>query len=445
MAFLKRAESGDDFAPRGPASHEAGYARQVARLVRAGTKTLALAAFAVGLHAAEPEKFPFASQPRGAVTALSYLAQLPVPMAPKKPAGLTREPVYKNPPLYVALSFGDTGRPTLVALDENDDTATLYADANGNGDLTDDPPAKLLRRVVGDPEKTKFAKVRIHVYFEAPIAMAYRDGHRETVNVCFMIYGRSERRRSSVEPTLVYWRDYYRTGAITLDGKAYQAALLDNNCDGLYDSPPSTMPNHWFKGDLLFIDADASGKFDRPLEMFNVRQPFNLGGVTYEVASLAPDGSAISFKRSAQQVAPRVAAKALAVGETPPDFETPGLGKLSALRGKVVLVDFWATWCIPCRYESPNVRKVYDQYKSAGFEVISVSIDKPEDAAKIPAVMKEDGMTWPQVHDLTRKIQQAYYVTAVPAMFLIDQEGRIASTNARGEELGREVARLLRR
>ncbi|MSU23472.1 MAG: TlpA family protein disulfide reductase [Opitutus sp.] len=119
-------------------------------------------------------------------------------------------------------------------------------------------------------------------------------------------------------------------------------------------------------------------------------------------------------------------------------------GKLSALRGKVVLVDFWATWCIPCRYESPNVRKVYDAYKSRGFEVISVSIDKPEDAAKIPAVVAEDGMTWRHVHDLTREIQKTYYVTAVPAMFLIDQDGKIASTEARGEVLEREVKRLLK-
>ena len=272
----------------------------------------------------------------------------------------------------MALQFGDTGRPSVVALDEDDDAATLFADANGNGDLTDNPPATFRRRAVQDPDKSKFAKVRIHVYFEAPIAMLYCAGHREAVNVCFMIYGRSERRRSDVEPSLVYWRDYYRTGAIILDGKAYQAALVDNNTDGHYNSPPSTVPNHWFKGDLRFIDADGSEKFERPLESFNVRQPFNIGGVTYEVASIAPDGSTISFKKSAAHVESRVQAKALKIGETPPAFDPPGLGKLSALRGKVVLLDFWATWCGPCINSMPHTNEVAAHYRDQGVVVLGL-------------------------------------------------------------------------
>ena len=138
---------------------------------------------------------------------------------------------------------------------------------------------------------------------------------------------------------------------------------------------------------------------------------------------------------------------AIGVGRLAPDFTlcTPE-GKpvsLSSLRGKCVLIDFWASWCGPCLREAPNVKKVYDKYHAKGFEVLSVSID--EDKAKWTDAIAKHHLDWLHVSSLKGwkcPVAQLYKVSGVPAMFLIDRDGKIVSTKARGEVLEQEVSKL---
>ena len=119
--------------------------------------------------------------------------------------------------------------------------------------------------------------------------------------------------------------------------------------------------------------------------------------------------------------------------------------KLSELRGKVVLVDFWASWCGPCRRENPNVVRMYQKYKDQGFEILGVSLDKRKDAW-LKAIEK-DKLTWPHVSDLRgwkNEVAQLYSVTSVPATILLDREGRIIARNLRGPALEAKVGEVLK-
>ena len=109
---------------------------------------------------------------------------------------------------------------------------------------------------------------------------------------------------------------------------------------------------------------------------------------------------------------------------------------LSSLRGKVVLIDFWASWCGPCRKENPNVKIIYDKYKDKGFEIYGVSLDNNGDQWK--AAIAKDGLGWKHVSDLggwKSSAAQLYQVHSIPQTFLLDKEGRIVKSGFRSHEL----------
>ena len=118
--------------------------------------------------------------------------------------------------------------------------------------------------------------------------------------------------------------------------------------------------------------------------------------------------------------------------------------KLADYRGKVVLLDFWAAWCMPCRMEMPNVIKVYEELHKKGFEIIGVSLDS--DKGQFESFLKTNKMVWPQIYDgkgWGSEIGRLYGVTSIPATFLIDKQGKIRYKNLRGERLKLAVEELL--
>lgn len=118
--------------------------------------------------------------------------------------------------------------------------------------------------------------------------------------------------------------------------------------------------------------------------------------------------------------------------------------RLSSFQGKYVLVDFWASWCPPCRKDNPDLVAIYKQFKAKGFEIFQVSLDKTRDAW-ITAI-REDGCIWPNVSDLqywNSSAAKTYNVDAIPASFLLDKDGTIMARNLRGEELYNRLVQLL--
>lgn len=151
---------------------------------------------------------------------------------------------------------------------------------------------------------------------------------------------------------------------------------------------------------------------------------------------------------TSQQIQSKISAMSLlAIGSAPPPIslptpEGPNFG-LEDLKGKVVLIDFWASWCRPCRAENPNVVKMYAKYHEAGFDILSVSLDRQKPAWE--NAIKQDNMTWHHVSDLKFwqcKAAKDYNVSSIPQTFLLDRDGNILAKNLRGEALGQKLSEI---
>lgn len=145
---------------------------------------------------------------------------------------------------------------------------------------------------------------------------------------------------------------------------------------------------------------------------------------------------------------PYAAQANLQIGKIAPDFtlKTPEgkLIKLSELRGKYILIDFWASWCGPCRQENPNVVKLYNRFKDKGFDILGVSLDR--DSTDWVKAIKSDKLTWLHVSDLKYWDSEAarlYNITSIPATYLIDPTGVIVDRNLRGTALEDKLTNIL--
>ena len=139
----------------------------------------------------------------------------------------------------------------------------------------------------------------------------------------------------------------------------------------------------------------------------------------------------------------------LKIGEGVPEIALMGkadtMVKLSSFNGKVVLIDFWASWCGPCRAANPYIQKLYKKYKDSGFEVFAVSLDvnKP---LWLKAI-RQDRLTYTQVLDSDgwlSKVAEKYYIDALPTNFLLDKAGKIVAINIEGKELFDKVKELVK-
>ena len=160
-------------------------------------------------------------------------------------------------------------------------------------------------------------------------------------------------------------------------------------------------------------------------------------------AAVQSSESGVQFARSIN------AARPTSIGAVAPVFTQNDVNdkpvSLSGFRGKYVLLDFWASWCGPCRAENPNVVKAYNQYKDKNFTILSVSLDRPGQKESWLAAVKADGLEWTQVSDLkfwNNDAARLYNIRAIPQNFLIDPSGKIIGKNLRGEALAKKLREI---
>ncbi len=196
----------------------------------------------------------------------------------------------------------------------------------------------------------------------------------------------------------------------------------------------------------LGLAYDKLGKHDKADEVYEklMNHPKYGSRVQAQIAAkiLALDTS----ERNGEEPNPYGPPASAFVGKPAKDFEVIELKgealSLADYRGKVVLLDFWATWCGPCLNEMPHVKKTYATYRDQDFQIIGISLDRGK--PPLEAYLAQEEIAWPQYLDAGGKIATLYNVRAIPSTFLIDGEGIVRKTNLRGGALEKAVAALVK-
>lgn len=363
-----------------------------------------------------------------------------------KPDAVKKAPGGLAAPLYGELKLGpkDAQGTTLIILDEPEGKpARLFVDANNNGDFSDDSAANWNSRKIPGPDGKDLTSYNGDATVKIPYAGGSKDAH-----LFFYRFDKADERRAALKDFLFYYRDFALSGDIKLGDKSYAAMLVDEMSSGDFRGAEGKSSRV-----RLLIDSNSDGKFDSRREGYDIRSPFNIGGTTYEVSGMTAAGSFQIFKSKEAveevQPAPNLGKGAKAV---------PFIAKTTAdkevkfpddYKGKVVLLDFWATWCGPCIKEVPNVVANYEKYHEKGFEILGISLDRAKAEETLATFTKENKMTWPQVYDgkwWEARIGKTYAIESIPAMFLIDGDsGAILASGGecRGELLGPALEKAL--
>lgn len=331
----------------------------------------------------------------------------------KAPGGLAS-------PMYGKLTFGN--RTFAFILDElADGTQKLYVDTNADGDLTNDPAPKWDPRKQGDlTTYSGFATVKI-------------DGQDASVNM--HRFDKNDPGRAALKSTLLFYGDFGYQGKATIGGKTYTVAMVGF---------PADRARMWF-------DRNANGKSDGRSESIIVGLPFNFEGTSYVIAF--KDGK-LTTELSPKDVEEFPLPPDLSVGNKALAFDAETITgeKISfpkSYKGKVVLLDFWATWCGPCIAELPNVIKAYETHHDKGFEILGISLDQPNMKEKVMAFTKERNMPWAQIYEgkfWDVSLVKKYGVEGIPFVLLVDGDTGEVLANAsklRGPQIVDTIGKAL--
>jgi peroxiredoxin len=359
------------------------------------------------------------------------LVFVPVSFVEKSTLMLKEEPNYQsNKPVYGQVVIGNspTKQNIAVVIDEAEDKSPrIYIDANNNLNLTDDGSAEWKMGKEGQLHRDAVIKATFVV-----------DGGAREIDLPYAVSRFRDEKRNQTR--IVFQPLYGRTGALKLGDKTYSVALQSFNKQGLYSKPDEI---------TIGVDRNQDGRIDKSLlsaEIFwggaGGGKPFNVDGESYRIAGASDLGDKVFLEVSPLKVEPKLY---INEGGSAPDFSFQTLDgkrmKLSDLKGKVVLLDFWATWCGPCRNVLPIIKRAYDQSGRSRFEVIGISLDGGESTktarSDVEKFIEEQQIKWPIAFDNNgwdNAVAIKYNMTNIPIHILIDKGGMIRIISGSGSE-----------